>query len=163
MHRSTSARTARPCCRCPWGHCRRQPEKHLLHQLVCAHLDTLLAERRADDPDGYGLPAYVEQKFRRFIDCGVASRGFVRVVCDRCKQEMVVGFSCKGMGCCPSCLGRRMNDTAAQLVDRVLPFSPYRQWVLSLPFRLRLLCNRCTNAVWRRLSGRHRLGSCEAA
>ncbi len=32
-----------------------------------------------------------------------------------------------------------MNDTAAQLVDRVLPFSPYRQWVLSLPFRLRLL------------------------
>ncbi len=123
----------------PLGHCRRQPEKHLLHQLVCAHLDTLLAERRADDPDGYGLPAYVEQEFRRFIDCGVASRGFVRVVCDRCKQEMVVGFSCKGMGFCPSCLGRRMNDTAAQLVDRVLPFSPYRQWVLSLPFRLRLL------------------------
>jgi hypothetical protein len=64
---------------------RREPEKNLLHQLVCAHLDTLLAERRADDPDGYGLPAFVEQEFRRFIDC------------DRCKQEMVVGFSCKGM------------------------------------------------------------------
>jgi hypothetical protein len=31
-----------------------------------------------------------------------------------------------------------MNDTAAHLVDRVLPFSPYRRWVLSLPFRLRL-------------------------
>ena len=119
--------------------CRRDPEKNLLHQLVCAHLDTLLAERRADDPDGHGLPTYVEQEFRRFIDCGVACRGFVRVVCDRCKREMVVGFSCKGMGFCPSCLGRRMNDTAAQLVDRVLPFSPYRQWVLSLPFRLRLL------------------------
>jgi hypothetical protein len=99
----------------------------------------LLAERRADDSDGHGLPTFVEQEFRRFIACGVASRGFVRVVCDRCKQEMVVGFSCKGMGFCPSCLGRRMNDTAAQLVDRVLPFSPYRQWVLSLPFRLRLL------------------------
>jgi Transposase zinc-binding domain/Putative transposase len=123
----------------PLGHRRREPEKRLLHQRVCAHLDTLLAERRADDPDGHGLPAYVEQEFRRFIDCGVASRGFVRLFCDRCKQEMVVGFSCKGMGFCPSCLGRRMNDTAAHLVDRVLPFSPYRQWVLSLPFRLRLL------------------------
>ncbi len=69
----------------PLGHRRREPEKKLLHQLVCAHLDTMLAERRADDPGSYGLPAYVEQEFRRFIDCRVASRGFVRLFCDRCK------------------------------------------------------------------------------
>ena len=31
-----------------------------------------------------------------------------------------------------------MDDTAAHLVDRVLPFAPYRQWVLSLPFAMRL-------------------------
>jgi hypothetical protein len=30
-----------------------------------------------------------------------------------------------------------MADTAAQLVDRVLPEVPVRQWVLSLPFALR--------------------------
>lgn len=30
-----------------------------------------------------------------------------------------------------------MADTAAHLVDRVLPEAPVRQWVLSLPFRLR--------------------------
>jgi hypothetical protein len=30
-----------------------------------------------------------------------------------------------------------MADTAAHLVDRVLPRTPVRQWVLSLPFRLR--------------------------
>jgi hypothetical protein len=30
-----------------------------------------------------------------------------------------------------------MADTAAHLVDRVLPEVPVRQWVLSLPFALR--------------------------
>ena len=32
-----------------------------------------------------------------------------------------------------------MADTAAHLVDRVLPLAPVRQWVLTLPFRLRFL------------------------
>jgi hypothetical protein len=30
-----------------------------------------------------------------------------------------------------------MSDTAAHLVDRVFPWVPTRQWVLSLPFKLR--------------------------
>ncbi len=37
---------------------------------------------------------------------------------------------------CPSCAGRRMNEQAAHLVDRVLPLAPYRQWVLTLPGEL---------------------------
>jgi hypothetical protein len=39
----------------------------------------------------------------------------------------------------PSFGGRRMAETAALLTDRVLPAVPLRQWVLSLPFPLRLL------------------------
>jgi hypothetical protein len=35
-----------------------------------------------------------------------------------------------------------MHDTAAHLVDRVLPRAPYRQWVLSLPRRVRFLLAR---------------------
>ena len=50
---------------------------------------------------------------------------------------MVVAFSCKGRGFCPSCGGRRMSELAAHLVDRVIPRVPVRQWVLSLPFTLR--------------------------
>jgi len=50
---------------------------------------------------------------------------------------LLVAFSCKGRGFCPSCGGRRMADTAAHLVDSVLPAVPVRQWVLSLPFSLR--------------------------
>jgi len=40
---------------------------------------------------------------------------------------------------CPSCGGRRMAETAALLVDEVLPRVPTRQWVLSLPLPLRYL------------------------
>ena len=40
-------------------------------------------------------------------------------------------------GFCPSCGGRRMAQRAAHLVDHVLPDVPIRQWVLTLPHRLR--------------------------
>ncbi len=33
----------------------------------------------------------------------------------------------------PSCLGRRMADTALHLVNKVIPEVPVRQWVCSLP------------------------------
>jgi hypothetical protein len=40
---------------------------------------------------------------------------------------------------CPSCGARRMAETAAVLVDRVIPRVPVRQWVLSFPIPLRIL------------------------
>jgi hypothetical protein len=45
--------------------------------------------------------------------------------------------SCKGRGVCPSCNGRHMAQTAAHLVDHVIPPVPVRQWVISVPKRLR--------------------------
>ena len=49
-------------------------------------------------------------------------------------------FSYKRRGFCPSCLGRRMTDTARNLVERVLPAGvAVRQWVCSLPWWLRVL------------------------
>ena len=42
----------------------------------------------------------------------------------------VVAFSCKGRGVCPSCNGRHMTQTAAHLVDHVIPPVPVRQWVI---------------------------------
>jgi hypothetical protein len=50
---------------------------------------------------------------------------------------MLVAFSCKLRGVCPSCGGRRMCQTAATVCDRVLPDVPLRQWVLSVPYELR--------------------------
>jgi hypothetical protein len=83
------------------------------------------------------VPRFVERELRGFLRCGILACGFARVHCDECGLDRVVAFSCKGRGFCPSCGGRRMADTAAHLVDRVLPEVPVRQWVLSLPFALR--------------------------
>ena len=85
------------------------------------------------------LPRYVEQEFRAYLRCGVFAHGFVHCRCDDCGHDILVAFSCKQRGACPSCAGRRMANTAANLVDRVLPDLPVRQYVLSLPFELRAL------------------------
>ena len=49
------------------------------------------------------------------------------------------GAGCKRRGFCPSCGARRMAQTAAHLVDHVIPRVPVCQWVLSLPIPLRVL------------------------
>ena len=60
-----------------------------------------------------------------------------RFQCEGCAREHLVPFSCKGRGFCPSCGGRRMTERVAHLVDEVLPWVPVRQWVLTVPYRLR--------------------------
>ena len=50
-----------------------------------------------------------------------------------------VGALGERRGFCPSCGARRMAESAALLVDDVLPHQPIRQWVLSFPFPLRFL------------------------
>jgi ribosomal protein S27E len=81
----------------------------------------------------------VEDEFEAYLKCGLLEHGFLRVKCDACQAEKLVAFSCKRRGFCPSCGARRMAETAALLVDDVLPQQPVRQWVLSLPFALRYL------------------------
>jgi hypothetical protein len=93
----------------------------------------------ADRADGAGLPEFIAREFREFLTCGVLAHGFARVRCERCALERLVPFSCKGRGFCPSCGSRRMTERAAHLVDEVLPPVPVRQWVLTLPYRLRYL------------------------
>jgi hypothetical protein len=65
--------------------------------------------------------------------------GFLRVRFTGCHAEKLVAFSCKRRGFCPSCGARRMVESAALLVDEVLPAVPMRQWVLSVPFAMRIL------------------------
>ena len=43
---------------------------------------------------------------------------------------------------CPSCNTRHMVATAAHLTDHVVPSLPVRQWVLSVPKRLRYFMQR---------------------
>jgi hypothetical protein len=115
----------------------RAPTAGVLYEVVRGHLAAFLATVAART-DGAGLPAFVTKEFRKFLGCGVLSRGFARVRCPACAFERLVPFSCKGRGFCPSCGGRRMTERAAHLVDHVFPLDvPVRQWVLSVPHRLR--------------------------
>ena len=59
--------------------------------------------------------------------------------CDSRHNEQLVAFSCKRRGFCPSCGARRMAESAALLVDEVLPHRPMRQWMLSVPHPLHYL------------------------
>lgn len=115
----------------------RRPTETVLYSLVREHLETFLAHAR----ESYGapLPRYVEDEFREYLRCGVFAYGFLRARCESCDHDLLVAFSCKLRGLCPSCAGRRMANEAATLVDRILPAVPVRQWVLSLPFELRAL------------------------
>jgi hypothetical protein len=79
----------------------------------------------------------VDEEFRAFLRCGWLAAGFARFRCGACGEERLVAFSCKGRGFCPRCGGRRMTERAAHLVDHVFPDVPVRQWVLSLPHRIR--------------------------
>ena len=85
------------------------------------------------------LPKFVRKELDEYLECGLLCRGFARLRCsETCKETRLVGFSCKGRGFCPSCLGRKMCATAAQLMDDVMPRAvPLRQWVLTMPFAWR--------------------------
>jgi hypothetical protein len=85
---------------------------------------------------------YVRQAFRKYLECGIFAHGFARARCDDCGHDYFVAYSCKGRGVCPSCNTRRMVETAAHLTDHVFPRLPVRQWVLSVPKRLRYFMQR---------------------
>ena len=128
------------------GHCatargryqHREPEKTLLHRIVRENLATFLVEAQERYPSGE-LPSFIRDEFERYLRCGLLCHGFARVRCQTCHDELLVAFSCKNRGLCPSCASRRMADFAAHLRDRVLPAVAVRQWVLTLPIQLRFL------------------------
>jgi hypothetical protein len=110
----------------------RDPSTTVLYRVVADHLETFLASLDAG-PDARGLPAYVAREFYDYLQCGVLAHGFLRLGCDTCPKELLLAFSCKRRGFCPSCAGRRMAQTATHLVERVIPWVPTRQWVVSVP------------------------------
>ena len=114
---------------------RRRPERTLAYQVVQGWLTTWLAHH--EDLDAESVPAYVQRELSAYLECGILAHGFARARCPDCTAEFLVAFSCKGRGVCPSCTTKRMAATAAHLVDAVIPRVPMRQWVLSLPKRLR--------------------------
>lgn len=127
----------RPSDRAPAYQPRRAgPEHDPLYRVIRDHLEDFLA--RAEER-GRPIPAYVEREFREYLRCGIPEFGFTWLKCEACDASLILPHSCQCRGFCPSCGGRRMNQLAANLVDRVLPAVPIRHWVLSFPMNVRFL------------------------
>ncbi len=113
----------------------RRPHETVLYAIVREHLATFLEHTACTYKAP--LPRYVVNAFEHYLGCGDVARGFLRCHCGGCGHDVLVAFSCKVRGICPGCGTRRMCNEAAQIVDRVVPNVPIRQWVLSLPWELR--------------------------
>ncbi len=116
---------------------RREPEGTVLYRAVQAAWVPFVAQVETGERS---VPRFCRREVAAFLRCGILAHGFARVHCGDCGKDDVVAFSCKGRGFCPSCGARRMVETAAWLVDAVIPEVPVRQWVLSLPYRVRVWC-----------------------
>jgi hypothetical protein len=119
-----------------FSYARHQPEHTLLYQLIERYWPDCQSHLSEADRC---VPRHVEREFNEYLECGRLENGFLRVRGEDCHLEHLVAFSCKRRGFCPRCGARRMAETAALLVDDVLPHKPIRQWVLSFPYSLRFL------------------------
>ena len=141
MRASVSGADSSTAARCrhvpsPGGYRRHRPEQTVLYQCVEQHWDAFV--ERAEQAGG--LPRFVTREFEAYLKCGRLEYGCLRLGCRACGYEQLVAWSCKKRGFCPSCLGRRMTLAAVHLEQNVLPEVPLRQWVCTLPWRLRYLC-----------------------
>ena len=86
---------------------------------------------------GFWRPV-IRSSIDKFLKCGDIKEGFARVRCPDCKEEFFVAFSCRQRSCCPSCDQKRALLLAHRLKDEVLASVPHRQWVFTIPKRLRV-------------------------
>jgi len=120
------------------GYSRHRPEFTALYAVVRDNLETLYGAI-SDGALDVRVPKHARRELEAYLGCGIPCwRGFARFRCRDCGESRIVAFTCKGRGFCPSCLGRRMCSTAANLMEYVLPReSGLRQWVLTFPFAWR--------------------------
>jgi ribosomal protein S27E len=103
---------------------RHRPKETLLYQVIDDNYPDFVSRFEAQ---GRTLPHFVRREFEEYLKCGRLEHEFMRVRCTDCRAEKLVAFSCKRRGFCLSCGARRMVESAALLVDEVLPAVPMRQ------------------------------------
>jgi hypothetical protein len=112
-----------------------EPRNGVLYRVLRDHLAAFKDRVEAAE---HPMPGFVERELGALLLCGDPRFGVARIHCDYCGVDGAVPFTCGG-DICPCCTGRRMAETAAHLVDRVLPHVPIRQWVITFPIPLRYL------------------------
>lgn len=135
---------------------RREPERSVLYQIVSQFREELPIVWEDQFQQTYGvLRSEVLKALGEYLNCGILSHGAARTYCDSCKHSVLVAFSCKKRGICPSCSAKRAVLFAEQIYDSVLEKVEHRHIVFSLPKRIRAffrydrkLGNILFNAAW---------------
>lgn len=118
---------------------RRQPEETPLYRIVYYGRDELPRVWEDRFQPTYGvLRDEVLETFDEYLNCGLLQHGAARVYCDTCKHSLLVAFSCKKRGLCPSCNAKRAVKFGEHLYDSVLERVPHRHCGFTLPKRLRV-------------------------
>ena len=118
---------------------RRQPETSTLYQIVYHSRDDLEYqwESRFQRNDGV-LRQEVTKTLDEYLNCGILAHGAARVYCDGCKHSLLIAFSCKRRGVCPSCSAKRAVKFAEHIYNEVIEDIPHRHTVFTIPKRLRV-------------------------
>ena len=117
----------------------RNPKASGYYQCVEDHFERLetVWDEHYQPRFGYWR-AYVTHVIQRYLDCGDLHFGFARVKCEDCGHEYLLAYSCKRRHFCPSCHQKRVVEFGEWLCENVLKHVPHRQWVFSIPKRLRI-------------------------
>ena len=117
---------------------RREPERSALYQLVYHGRDKLARVWEERFQATYGvLRDEILETFDAYLNCGILEHGAARVYCDTCKHSLLVSFSCKKRGVCPSCSAKRAVKFAEHLFENIIKGTQSRHIVFTIPKRLR--------------------------
>ncbi len=134
----------------------RNPESSPFFQLVDKYFDEFeeVYARRYEKHYGFWRPV-IRSSIDKFLKCGDLKEGFARVKCEKCGKNLFIAFSCRQRCCCPSCHQKRTLLLAYHLGEDVLAEVSHRQFVFTIPKRLRIyfrydrkLLGKLAKAAW---------------
>ena len=134
----------------------RKPRESPFYQLVEHYYDEFerVYPQRYEKKYGFWRPV-IGDAVAKFLRCGDVREGFARVRCPDCTHEFFVAFSCRQRCMCPSCHQKRGLMTAIHVAENVCEKVPHRQYVFTIPKRLRIffrfdrkLLGRLCRRVW---------------
>lgn len=117
----------------------RHPQESPFYRLVeCFYPEfEAVYEERYQERYGFWRPI-IGTVVRKFLECGDLKQGFARVRCPECHEELFVPFSCRVRCFCPSCHEKRALEKAGWVAAHVCAEVPHRQFVFTIPKRLRI-------------------------
>ena len=121
------------------GYLRHRPEESLLYRVIYNYREEFERSWEERFQDRYGvLRNEVITAFDRYLSCGIVAHGCARARCEQCGHSILIAYSCKRRGLCPSCDTKRAILFAEHLNESVLLPLPYRHVVWGIPKRLRV-------------------------